>query len=269
MIFGGIAEERIQFNEDTLWTGHPHDYANTNALQALPKIRELLAAGKNKEAGALAKSDFLGTPSRQKAYQPFGDLYLHFAGVDNPTDYRRELNLDSATASVSFRAHGTTFRREAFASYPDQAIVLEFTADTAAQINFTLRMTSPQTNSQTSVLKSDTLALDGQVETDGLRFESRVRVISTGGHVTTNGNVLTVENADAVTLYLVAATSFKNFQDISADPAAHCIGDLEKFPNADLIRRGPRTWRITRIFSNAFTLTLATATGNRCRPTNV
>src|SRR5580692_6218170 len=79
MVFGGVVDERIQFNEDTLWTGHPHDYANTNALPQLPVIRQLLADGKNVEAGSLAKTQFLGDPSRQKAYQPFGDLHLHFA----------------------------------------------------------------------------------------------------------------------------------------------------------------------------------------------
>jgi alpha-L-fucosidase 2 len=228
MIFGGVTDERIQFNEDTLWTGHPHDYANTNALQVLPRIRALLAAGKDKEAGVLAKSDFLGTPARQKAYQPFGDLHLHFSGADNPMDYRRELDLDSAIASVTYRANGTTFRREAFASYPDQAIVLRITADRPGQISFTLRMDSPHTNSQAQPLQSDTLALIGQVETDGLRFGSLVRVSNTGGRVTTNGNVITVENADAATLFLVAATSFKNFQDISADPAVRCASDLKK-----------------------------------------
>jgi hypothetical protein len=77
MVFGGISDEHIQFNEDTLWTGRPHDCANTNALKYLPRIRELIAAGKNKEAGQLAKTIFLGSPSRQKAYQPFGDLRLH------------------------------------------------------------------------------------------------------------------------------------------------------------------------------------------------
>ncbi|HTB83046.1 MAG TPA: glycoside hydrolase N-terminal domain-containing protein [Candidatus Sulfotelmatobacter sp.] len=228
MIFGGVTDERIQFNEDTLWTGHPHDYANTNALAYLPKIRELLAAGKNLEAGGLAKTNFLGTPSRQKAYQPFGDLHLHFADTNEVTGYRRELDLDSAVAIVTYHANGTTFRRELLASYPDQAIVLRLTADRAAQISFTLQMTSPHTNSQTLALAPDTLVLDGQVETDGLRFESRVRVINTGGSVTTNSNVIAVENADAVTLYLVAATSFKNFQDISADPATPCADNLEK-----------------------------------------
>jgi alpha-L-fucosidase 2 len=233
MVFGGVADERIQFNEDTLWTGQPHDYANTNALLQLPKIRALLAAGANREAGLLAKSNFLGRPIRQKAYQPFGDLRLHFADTNPPADYRRELDLDSALARVTYRVKDTTFQREAFASHPDQTIVLRYTADRAAQISFTLQLTSPHSNSQTRSLAADTLVLTGQVETNGLRFEARVRVIHTGGRVTTHGNVITVENADAATLFLVAATSFKNFQDISADPAARCDRDLKP-----AVRRG-------------------------------
>src|SRR5260370_37429639 len=114
MVFGGISDERIQFNEDTLWTGRPHDYANPNALKYLPRIRELLATGKNKEAGQLAKTNFLGSPSRQKAYQPFGDLRLTFSGADNATDYRRALDLASAIARVTYRANEVTVQREAF-----------------------------------------------------------------------------------------------------------------------------------------------------------
>ncbi|HSY19949.1 MAG TPA: glycoside hydrolase family 95 protein, partial [Candidatus Acidoferrales bacterium] len=78
MVFGGIFDERIQFNEDTLWTGKPHDYVRVGAGDQLAEIRRLLAAGQTKEASALAKSNFLSDPVRQKAYQPFGDLHLHF-----------------------------------------------------------------------------------------------------------------------------------------------------------------------------------------------
>ncbi len=234
MIFGGVTDERIQFNEDTLWTGHPHDYANTNALAALPKIRELLAAGKNKEAGGFAKTNFLGTPSRQKAYQPFGDLRLHFSGATNVTDYRRELDLDSALASVSYKIGEVTFVRSAYASYPDRAIMLMLYATKPGQISFTLKLDSPHTNSQTRAETGTRenwggtcdLILTGRVQADGLRFESRVRVFAFGGKISTNGNAITVANADSVHLQLVAATSFNNFQDISADPAASCMKDL-------------------------------------------
>ncbi len=253
MIFGGVSDERIQFNESTLWTGQPHDYANTNALKFLPVIRQLLAEGKAKEAGGVAKTKFLGNPSRQKAYQPFGNLRFHFDVPGEVTDYRRELNLDSAIVGVSYRLDDVQFVRTAYASYPDRAIVLQLYANKPGQISFTLKLDSPHPNSQARVIGTETLvnaiapktllhdpasktmahgitaatlALTGRVQDDGLRFESRVRVIAFGGTIFTNDNVLTVAKADSVTLQLVAETSFKNFQDISADPAERCAKDL-------------------------------------------
>ncbi|HEY1717558.1 MAG TPA: glycoside hydrolase N-terminal domain-containing protein [Verrucomicrobiae bacterium] len=233
MIFGGVSDERIQFNEDTLWTGKPHDYVRAGAREQLPKIQQLLFDGKTKEAEQLAKTNFLSDPVRQKAYQPFGDLHLHFSGATNVSDYRRELEVDSAVARVSYRADGVNYKREAFASHPDNAIVLHFTADKPGRVGFTLKMDSPQTNSKTTAIATDTLALSGQVEAGGLKFESRVKVICIGGTVTTNGNVIAVENADSAMLILVAATSFKNFQDISGDPGKLCEQDLIKIQNPD------------------------------------
>ncbi len=222
MVFGGVPDERIQFNEDTLWKGFPHDYDRPGAHDHLGEIRQLLFDGKIKQAEDLTRKTFLSDPVRQMAYQPFGDLHFHFIGITNVTDYRRDLNLDTAIAGVSYRAHGVTYQREAFASYPDNVIVLHFTADQPGHISFTLAMDSPQTNSQTQAIGPDTLALTGQVEMGGLRFESRVRVVNTGGQINTNSNVITVKNADAATVVLSAATSFKNFQDISGNPDQRC-----------------------------------------------
>ncbi len=227
MVFGGITDERIQFNEDTLWKGFPHDYDRAGAHDHLAEIRQLLFDGKTKEAIEITRSNFLSNPVRQKAYQPFGDLRLHFTAQGNATDYRRELDLDSATATTTYRLGGVRFQRDVFASYPDRAIIVRIVADQPRNVSFTLTMNSPQTNSQTGGIDRDTLALIGQVETNGLRFESRVRVVCDGGSVTTNGNTLVVENANSATLFLVAATSFKNYQDISADPAKQCAKDLK------------------------------------------
>jgi alpha-L-fucosidase 2 len=226
MVFGGIFDERIQFNEDTLWKGHPHDYVRAGAHDHLAEIRQLLFDGKTREAEDLTRRTFLSDPVRQKAYQPFGDLHLHFVGQGSVRDYRRELDLDSAIARTTFRLGGVRFQRDVFASHPDQAMVMRITADQPADVSFVLKMDSPQTNSQTQALAPDTLALTGLVETGGLRFESRVRVVCDGGTVTTNGNTIIVANANAATVLLVAATSFKNFQDISADPASRCARDL-------------------------------------------
>jgi alpha-L-fucosidase 2 len=228
MVFGRIVDERIQFNEDTLWKGHPHDYVRDGAGEQLSEIRRLLAEGNTRDATLLARGKFLSDPVRQKAYQPFGDLRIHFIGHDHATDYRRELDLDSAIARTTYRVDEVSYRREAFASYPERAIVYRISADHHGQVSFTLKLDSPHTNSATRNITHDTLSLAGQVEEGGLRFEARVRVVNTGGQIRTDGNAVTVENADAVTLYLTAATSFINFQDISADPAKRCAADLAR-----------------------------------------
>ena len=226
MVFGNITYERLQFNEDTLWKGKPHDYVRAGAREQLAEIRRLVAAGKTKEAGELVRTRFLSDPVRQLPYQPFGNLIIDFPVLTNISDYRRELDLDAATACTTFKSGDVTHTRTAFASHPDQAIVLRLTADKPGHISFALRMTCPHTNSRSAAVASDTLVLTGKVQPDGLAFESRVLVRATGGNISTNGNVITVEKADDATLLLVAATSFKNFQDISADPAGRCTGYL-------------------------------------------
>ncbi|MEK7781490.1 MAG: glycoside hydrolase family 95 protein, partial [Verrucomicrobiota bacterium] len=252
MIFGGTANERIQFNEDTLWRGKPHNYVRDGAVEALPEIRRLVFEGRADEAAKLAREKAISDPVRQLPYQPFGDLRLTFPGHENVTEYRRELDLDSAIATVRYKVGDVTFKREVFASYPDRVIVLRLTADKPGQISFMLRMDSPHTNSQSRSsfefrlgmcsyssdrkgaqnLKDSELAglhsiaLTGLVQPDGLNFGSRACVQAEGGTVGENGDGILVEKADAVTLLLVAATSFKDFQDITADPAKRCDGML-------------------------------------------
>lgn len=236
MVFGGTAHERIQFNEDTLWRGKPHDYVRDGALETLPEIRRLVFEGRADEAAKLAREKAISNPVRQLPYQPFGDLRLTFPGHENVTEYRRELNLDSAMAHVSYKVGDVQFVRSAWASYPDRAIFLKIMALKPGQISFTLTLDSPHPDSQTRVAAGVSedwgstcdLILSGRVQDDGLRFESRVRVHAFGGAISTNDNTITVAKSDSVTLQLVAATSFKNFQDITADPAERCARDLAK-----------------------------------------
>lgn len=228
MVFGGTTDERIQFNEDTLWTGKPHDYVRAGSGDALPEVRRLLAEGKIKETEVLARAKILSDPVRQKAYQPFGDLRLHFSPTGPVSDYRRELDLDSAVARTTYRAGDVTYTREVIASNPDQVIAVRLTASQPGKLAFTLRMDSPHKDSAMQVLDKDTLQLTGRVQADGLRFESRVRALVTGGTIRADGPTLVIENADAATLLLVAATSFKNYEDISADPAERCSQSFAK-----------------------------------------
>jgi alpha-L-fucosidase 2 len=228
MVFGRVVDERIQFNEDTLWTGKPHDYVRAGARNHLGEIRRLLFEGKVKEVTPIVRGAFLSDPVHQEAYQPFGELRLHVPGHDGAADYRRELDLDSAVARVTYRVGEITYRREAFASYPDQVIVVHLEADRGHSVSFSLSLVSPHPATRCRAVAPDTSAMAGRVRGDGLGFEARVRVIPSGGRVAVTDEGITVTEADAATLLLAAATSYKSFQDVSADPASRCEVTLSK-----------------------------------------
>jgi alpha-L-fucosidase 2 len=231
MVFGGIEVERLQFNEDTLWTGKPHDYSHPGAADYLPVVRRLLFEGKQREAEVLAMKQMMSVPLRQHAYQPFGDLHLHFPHAHKPGDYRRELDLDTAVARVTYTVDGVKFTREVFSSAVDQVIVVRITADSDSRVNFTVKLSSPQPDTSTVTVAGKQLALRGQMRPDRhpsgkegscLQFEARLLVSTDGGEVEVTNEGVEVKGADAATLLLTAATSFRSFKDVSADPTARC-----------------------------------------------
>ena len=112
MVFGGITEDHIQFNEETLWTGAPHDYSHEGASQYLGQIRELIWQGKQKEAEILAMEKFMSVPLGQCKYQPFGDLWIKFRNQGEVIDYRRELDLSTALCKTTYKSGAVTYTRE-------------------------------------------------------------------------------------------------------------------------------------------------------------
>src|SRR5881394_1987373 len=128
MVFGGVVNERLQLNEDTLWAGGPYNPVNPEAHAALPEVRQLLAAAQYRDAATLVRQKVMAKPLAQMPYQTLGDLHLKFASPDVAENYRRDLDLAEAVAHVSYSAQGVTFAREVFASFPDQVIVVRLTA---------------------------------------------------------------------------------------------------------------------------------------------
>jgi alpha-L-fucosidase 2 len=222
MIFGGVEREHLQLNEDTLWAGGPYDPNNTNALAALPEARKLVFDGKYDDAAKLISDKMMATPLREMPYETLGDLFLEFptnAAVEN---YRRDLDLDTAVASVSYTANGVHFKREIFSSPVDQVILIRLTADKSGQIFFTAGMTTPQ-KADVKVESGDTLVMSGVNGSargikGALKFQARVRAQATGGKVSADAGKLTVSGADSVTLFIAAATSYKNYHDVSGNP---------------------------------------------------
>jgi alpha-L-fucosidase 2 len=224
MIFGGVNNERLQLNEDTLWSGGPYDPVNPDALAALPQARHLIADGDYKAAFALISDKMMARPLRQMPYQPLGDLLLTIPGEADVQQYRRELDLDTAVARVTYASGGVTYSREVFSSPIDQVIVVRLTADRPGKIGVTVRMTTPQTASVTSE-DASTLVMKGvNAEAQGIKgaltFQARARVVARGGQTTRAEDDLTIRDADAVTILLAAATSYRSYNDVSGDPEA-------------------------------------------------
>ncbi len=229
MIFGGVTNEHIQFNEDTIWSGQPHDYSNPQAAESLAEMRRMIFEGKGANVfKEIARAKFMSMPIRQCAYQPCGDLLLTFPH-EGATNYERSLDLDSATASVRYDCSGVTYQREIFASAPDHVIILRLTASQPGQLNFTYRLDSAHPNHTVTAAGAD-LVMHGKVTTvtdfnelpSVLQFEARVHISTKGGFVTTTNGTVEVHQAEAATLLLTAASSYVNYHDVSGNPALEC-----------------------------------------------
>ncbi len=235
MIYGGDSTETIQFNEETLWSGQPHDYSHPGAYQYLDEIRSLLWAGKQDEATKLGNEKFMSQPFGQQCYLPFGSILLNFPGHENATNYKRKLDLEEAISTVIYEVDGVKYKREVFASNPDQAIVLHLESSKKRTLTFSVGLNSPHSNFSVSI-DGDEIILKGKANNyprefdfigfpypeSLLTFEARLKVVNKGGELTRTENSIIVENANNATLYLVAATSFVNYNDITGNPEEKC-----------------------------------------------
>lgn len=244
MVYGRPHEELIQLNESTVWTGAPYDpYGPGSGVKALPEIQRLVFEGKGREAEALFDKEWMSRTGEQAEYQPLGDLRLTLLGQQPVTEYRRELDLDSAVATTTFTAGGVHFRREIFATPVDQVIAIRITADRPGSISL-LASLEGRINvkdkrdawCQVGTEKPATVFLHGgtasYADAKGLEYEARMTPVATGGSVAIDfsreHDRLRIEHADAVTLYIAAATNFKSFRELAGDPAARNKATLAK-----------------------------------------
>ena len=232
MVFGGLAQERIQINEGTLWGGAPRDYTNIDAHRHLAQLQRLIFAGRISDAEMLS-AEMMGSPVLLMPYQPLCDLRLQVEGSEGADNYQRSLSLDEAVAAVSYRAGGIQFRREVIVSHPEQVLAVRLTADRPRAQNLTIRLDSPQPGAVMQA-RGDTLTLTGQIQPrenpaqswigswsePGLHYAALVRVRPEGGRVAAENDRLVVQAADAVTILFSAASSFRTFKDITGEALA-------------------------------------------------
>ena len=257
MVFGRVAQERLQLNEDTLWAGSPYTPDNPDALAALPKARELLAQGKYVEAADLANASIMAKPLRQMSYGTLGDLLLTLEGAQAPSEYERSLDLSTAMTQTRYRTPQGAWLRESFVSAPDQVIVLRLTGP-AGKLDFELEWRAPRKvkyvapsdpglatdlagappvdwlqREEAGPVPADarivadgpgTMLITGRNEAmhgveAGLRFALRVQVIGKGRLTVEDGRLRLQGGSDAL-LLIGAATSYVNYRDVSGDPVA-------------------------------------------------
>lgn len=223
MVFGGVAHERLQLNEDTLYAGGPYSAVNPKAREALPRVRALIFAGRYAEAATLADETLISRPVKQMAYQPLGNLWLQFDRLDGVADYRRELDLDAAVARTTFRVGAGVHRREVFVSAVDQCIVVRYTVDGGDAMIGRIRTGNEHATT--------TRAVDGGWHVSGrnigkhgiegrLRFAFRVQVTHREGQVRVEQDQIAFDGVRELELRIVAATSHVAYDDVSGDPDA-------------------------------------------------
>ncbi|KKB13482.1 alpha/beta hydrolase [Devosia geojensis] len=230
MVFGGVTRDEFQLNEDTLWSGGPYRPTNPEALDHLEAVRELIFAGRFREAQDLANAHLMGRPYLQTSYQPAGRLLLDFDHETLFSHYRRSLELDRAVTTTRYTADGVAYRREAFASAADGVLVIRITADRPGTVSFAAEFASEQPGVARAA--GHALSFDGRNRGEigipgALRWAFEARVLAEGGAIEARDERLSVAGADSVTILIDIATSFRRFDDVSGEPQADIAARLD------------------------------------------
>lgn len=186
----------------------------------------------------LVNDDPPAVPHYQADYQPFGDLWLEFPHVADKGSYKRTLDLETAALSAQYTASGVVYNREYLISEPDQAMAIHLTADGPGAISFDASLNSPHKLSFVKQSGNNTLTLSVKVKNGALRGEALLQISTKSGTVLVKDNRIEIKNADEATLYLVAATNYRNYKDVSANPAAIVTNQLNavRNKNFDLLK---------------------------------
>ena len=227
MVYGGTDTEEIQLNEETFWSGSPHDNNSRESLQYLPEVRRLIFDDKEGEAAKLIDQHFVKGPHGMR-FLPMGSLKLRL-GHSDVQQYERALNLSDATATTSYIYKGVKYERTVFASQADNVIIVQLKASKKGELEFDINFTSQLQNKVSTVSEQEGISgkvnelvavVDG-VEQEGikagLKAECRV-MVETDGEVEREADKLSVDDATTATLYITAATNFVNYKDVSGNP---------------------------------------------------
>lgn len=227
MVYGIPATECIQLNEETIWAGQPNANPNPRALEAIPRIQQLIWQGHYREAQDMASSHVMSATNWGMPYQTFGSVYITMPGVTRYTDYRRELSLDSACAVTRWTSNGVTYRREVITSMTDSVVTIHLTADQPGKITFNAHFITPHEEVIIRSEDDEATLLGVTSKHEGLkgkvRFMGRMAAVcksaaGTARQGSSDGSI-SVTDADEATIYISIATNFVNYHDLTGNEA--------------------------------------------------
>ncbi|MDF7826780.1 glycoside hydrolase family 95 protein [Pontiellaceae bacterium B12227] len=228
MVYGGASKELIQLNEDTIWAGPPIPEVKENISETVEKVRELLFAGKYAEAQELQQS-VMAPRISPRSYQTMGELHFDFGFEGNATNFRRDLNLDTAIATTTYTVQGVTYTREVTSSPVDQVITVHITADKPGSVAFSAWI-ERDGMFEVAAEGSDTLVARGQAAQGnkhlGVKFATVYKMAAQNGTTRIEDNKLVVDAADSATLYIAAATDYHAAD--TANPLTHDLVAISK-----------------------------------------
>ena len=228
MTYGGIEEEKLALNESTMWSGQYNENQNKPfGREKMNQLRKLFFEGKLSEGNRIAGDNLHGNQTSFGTHLPIGDLKMQFIYPEGKvTDYRRSLSLDEAVSSVSFNSGGVNYKREYFATNPDNVLVLRLTAD--KQKSITMNMGLDLMRQADLSVENNQLVFTGKVDfplhgPGGVCFEGRIAVLADNGEVKMEQSGVGIKEADAVTLIVDVRTDYK-----SPDYKTLCADGVEK-----------------------------------------
>ena len=229
MVYGQPDTEEIQINEETFWSGGPHDNDSPTAIQYLTEVRSLVLEGKEKEAENIINREFIKGPHGMK-YLTVGSIKIDF-GHKDAKSYLRQLDLTNALSTVSYISDGVKYTREAFASMSDSVIVLRLTAGKKGKLSFAMRYECPlpsESNAKGNMLWAKVMPVDHEGIKGALAAECEAVVKDCDGRITDSDGKVVVEGATRATILITAATNFVDYTDVSGDASAKISRILDK-----------------------------------------
>ena len=237
MVYGGTVTEEIQLNEETFWSGSPHNNNSIDARAHMKEVRDSIFAGKEEAAHTILDQYFFKGPHGMR-FLPLGSLKLAFRTNGEVSNYHRELDLSTAMATTRYRINDVAYERTCFASQADNVIIVYMKASQRGALTFNIAFDS-QLEATSHVDSHQLSALVQGVEQEGipagLQAECRVSV-KTDGEIIDSEQSMRVSNATTATLYITAATNFVNYHNVSGNPTRKNIQTLSAVISKNYVR---------------------------------